>query len=302
MSLNTPRDAATIILLRPSQPDHEDPFEVFMVKRSAKSSFMASAYVYPGGALDQADQDPALEAHVDPTILEALKGRDDVAQDAQRALGLYMAGVRETFEEAGLLLASAQDAPSAYLALDDAPTNARFEAHRAKLRSGELSLLALAQQESLRLRLDELAYFSRWITPGFEKKRFDARFFIAAAPPHQAHSHDHEETVDSQWCSPRQAIDAYAQGQLYLAPPTLVTLAQLEQFEHIDAVFAHCRQHRPAPILPHLLTVHDQPTLLLPTDPEHPDQLRGEAVTGYTCPWRRVVMANTTPGRDQLIL
>lgn len=283
------RDAATIIITRSpaADADHKDPFEVFMVKRSSRSSFMANAYVYPGGALDEADCDPKLHERLATDLRTTLKTSEDPA----RALGLYMAGIRETFEEAGLLLASRRGEEKLIDLNADAQIMARFARHREDLRRGAISLLELALAEDLCFWPERLAYFSRWITPYFESKRFDARFFVAYAPRAQEASHDQEETTASRWISPTQAIEAYERGELYLAPPTYATLWELKAFESVQALFERFAQQTPPTILPHLVTSQDMMTLLLPNDPDYPhdDPLYASATRGGA--WRRVELS-----------
>lgn len=283
------RDAATIIITRQpaTNAPHKDPFEVFMVKRSSRSSFMANAYVYPGGALDAADCDPKLREHLATAQLSQLATSEDPA----RALGLYLAGIRETFEEAGLLLASRQGEDHLIDLNADPQLKARFAQHREDLRRGALSLLELAQAESLCFWPERLAYFSRWITPYFESKRFDARFFVAYAPNAQEASHDQEETTASCWISPTQAIKAYERGELYLAPPTFATLWELKAFESVEALFEHTKALAPPTILPHLVTDQDTITLLLPNDPDYPRDDPAYVSASRGGPWRRVVLS-----------
>ena len=93
----TPREAATVMLVR-DDPD----LHVFMLRRNLNADWVGGAYVFPGGAVDPGDRAPA--------VLARCPDRDDADASAhlglpEGGLGFWVAGVRETFEEAGVLLA-----------------------------------------------------------------------------------------------------------------------------------------------------------------------------------------------------
>ena len=139
------RDAATVILARDAGED----FEVFMLRRNARASFMASAYVYPGGALDEGDCTPEAARHVRGLDPEAARARLDEPISPARALGLFLAGVRETFEEAGVLLARAPGASRWVDLTRDSAREERFAAYREALRTCELSLSEVLARDDL---------------------------------------------------------------------------------------------------------------------------------------------------------
>ncbi|MGE0787746.1 MAG: NUDIX hydrolase [Sandaracinaceae bacterium] len=250
-----PRDAATVVLLRDADVGR---FEVLMMRRHARSGFMANAHVFPGGALDDADAEPAILARVDGRSADeaaSLLGEDDPA----RALALHVAAARETFEEAGVLLAS-NAADLASDAMDDA---------RARLNDGG-SFLAILEELGASITADALAPWSRWVTPTREKRRYDARFFLARAPSAQRAAHDDRELVSSAWWTPEDALARYASSEIQLPPPTIRTLEELVELESIDAAFARARSRTPRPIQPHLAEADGALVLTLPGDPLHP--------------------------------
>ncbi len=261
------RDASTVMVLRES----DGTLEVFMVKRHFKMAFMANAYVYPGGKLDKEDMDAAALEHITGASIDELAENLRLHDDPGRAAGLYLAAIRETFEESGFFLARRHG--------DDAWVNLigddeeRFADYRAKLNAYEISLTEVARRESLVFPMDRLRFFAHWITPSFESRRFDTRFFVARAPRRQNPLHDDKESTDSVWISPAEALRRADEdlNAFYLAPPTYRTLDQLSQFATIDDVFAFCEDRTPPRILPHLDTSGDTPVLLLPGDPDFPD-------------------------------
>ena len=135
--------------------------------------------------------------------------------------GFWIAGIRESFEEAGVLLAYDRD--GALLELHDDDLRQRFDDYRHALHRGELVLDEICVREGLMLAIDRMHFLNRWITPEGRPRRFDTRFFIAEAPAKQHGRHDEYETVDSLWISPARSADAQRSRRLRLdvghAPP-----------------------------------------------------------------------------------
>jgi len=259
-------DASTIIVLR----DTEDGPEVFLLRRARKSSFMPNVYVYPGGRLDPEDCTPEAAARVRGLTPDDARRRLGEDLPGLTALGLFLAGIRETFEEAGILLARRRGEDDLIDLTSDPEVARRFAAHRDRLNAYELSMSAFAADEDLIFDLSDVHEFSRWITPFFESKRFDARFFVAIAPEHQRPLHDSKETTDSAWLAPKRAVQMYQDGELELAPPTLATLVQLARFSTSAEIVAHAEQHVPAICLPHFAERDGAMTLMLPGDADYP--------------------------------
>lgn len=251
-----PRDSATVILLREEEPG----FSVFMVRRHAKSGFMAGAYVFPGGTLDAADRTPSLLARV------AGRAPDEAARviaedDGERALALHVAALRETFEEVGVLLADGADPAT----LEDA---------RRRLNAGELSFEALVAELDVRLRADALTPLSRWVTPEVEPRRYDARFFLARAPREQRAMHDRVEVTAGEWLRPRDALERGARGEIQLPPPTLRTLECLLAFTTLEQALEDAASRPPPLVRPVFCDLGTTWALALPGDPEHPEPER----------------------------
>lgn len=278
------RDAATVMVLR----EAEAGFEIFMVRRHQKSAFMANAYVYPGGKLDEADctrEAASCVVGLDPTQAAARLG--DVTSPL-KALGLFLAGVRETFEEAGILLARRRGESEPIDLTSDPDVAARFKGYRKALHEGSMSLSDLAKKEDLVLDLGQVGYFAHWITPYFEHRRFDTRFFVAIAPKHQRPLHDAVETTDSLWIRPEVALERYHQDDLFLSPPTLRTLEQLREFSSIESLLGSTAAGRPPAILPHLCDTDGEVCLVFPGNEAYPtgDPLYARATPvkdGCTC-------------------
>ncbi len=229
------RPAATVLLLR----DSEAGVEVFMLRRNRESAFVGGVYVFPGGKVDPSDRE-------DPGLEEVCGGRDDAS--CSSALGLtsgglayWVAAVRECFEEAGVLLATRDDA---FISLADPTRAERFGGYRDLVYSGDLRLAELCRREGLRLALDRVGYLSHWITPVGPPRRFDTRFFVAAVPPDQVPLHDGGETVASEWIRPGEALRRHLAGEFDLILPTIRNLEDVARFETVDEVMADVAARR----------------------------------------------------------
>jgi 8-oxo-dGTP pyrophosphatase MutT (NUDIX family) len=234
--------AATVIIAREAGSG----FEIFMLKRTSNAAFAGGMYVFPGGRVDSDDHLHKYDAF--------RKGPSPDQLPQQQALGnewrgYWIAGIRESFEEAGLLLAYTEDGS---LLAYDARSRPRFEAYRRPLHAGELSLLQICEREGLKLAVDHIHFVNRFVTPLGRPRRFDTRFFLAEAPPGQTGVHDEKETVDSIWISPAEALarnDADTFGLMRVTRMQLGMLA--EHPTHADLLrWAHSNQefalHRPA--------------------------------------------------------
>jgi glyoxylase-like metal-dependent hydrolase (beta-lactamase superfamily II)/8-oxo-dGTP pyrophosphatase MutT (NUDIX family) len=252
-----PRLAATLVLLR----DAHAHFEVLLLRRTERAEFAGGAYVFPGGAVDAADRNPALAA--------LCRGLDDA--HASRALGepagglaYWIAAIRECFEEAGLLLA--YDAAGELLTIED-ERSAELAAARRSMIAGRLPLLDLLRDARLTLAADRIAYLDRWITQAGRPRRFDTRFFVARAPERQAAAHDGVELMHHAWLAPPTALERNRRGELDLLYPTIKTLETLARFRRVDEVLAYARSERALPpMAPRTAASRDGPRCLFPGD------------------------------------
>lgn len=257
-----PRDAATVMVVRPGSGDG---VEVLLLRRHARSGFAADAWVFPGGAVDPADAALPRQrwSGIEPA---ALAGRFDA--DPVLVLALHVAAVRETFEEAGVLFATTTDGRPVDLSAEGVAQA------RAALgdRSDPLDFGGWLADEGIVLDLGALELWGRWITPTSEPMRYDTAFFVARAPAGQVAEHDRTETTGHGWLSPREALDRAADGNLRLMYPTATTLREMAGLSSPDALRHHAAT-RPAvrAVLPHVETGADgHPRILHPDDPGFP--------------------------------
>lgn len=259
-----PRDAATVILIRDSESGRG--VEVLMVRRSGSSDFAAGMHVFPGGGVEEGDcrrEAAALCAGLSPEEAASIMG--DVS-DPALCLGLFIAAVRETFEETGILLA--RDA-SGNLVDCRGEEAGRYAAYREELKDGRIDFMEMIAMEGLELALDRLVYFAHWITPEISPIRFDTRFFLAAAPPYQVAAHDEIETTDHVWISPKEALKRNREGTFAMLPPTMVNLMALESFSRVEEALASAAGREVPAISPRVVLEGGRMRLVLPGDPEY---------------------------------
>lgn len=261
-----PRAAASVVLLR----DGAAGLEVFLVKRHGASQVLGGAHVFPGGKVDAEDAAPALLARLDQPLPVLQMALGEPALDAETAAALYVAAMREAFEECGVLFAQPATAAEVHAA--------------ANLLRGGMGFDAALVQLGLQLQTRALLPWTRWITPtspSVMNKRFDTRFFIAAVPAGQEAGHDNIEAVDSIWLAPRAALEQYWAGHIDLAPPQIMGLAQLARHESVAAVFAEAHTRPPPTVQPE---PHDEAgvrTICYPGHPRH--SIAERALPGPTC-------------------
>ncbi|MGI5138158.1 MULTISPECIES: NUDIX hydrolase [unclassified Streptomyces] len=209
-----PKRAATVMLLR----DTDGFPAVHMLRRRASMAFAGGAYAYPGGGVDPRDHDRTIR-WAGPT---RAWWADRLGVDETSAQAIVCAAVRETYEEAGVLLAG----PTAETVVGDT-TGTDWEVDRASLVARDLSFAEFLDRRGLVLRSDLLGAWTRWITPEFEPRRYDTWFFVAALPEGQRTRNASTEADRTVWIRPSEAATAYDKGELLMMPPTVATLRQL---------------------------------------------------------------------------
>ena len=277
-----PRDAATVILVRPGAAPETGTagpetgpagVEVYLLLRTQALEFAPGACVFPGGSVDARDADPAIAetgwAGPAPADFGHLLG-----VPADRARALVCAAVRETFEESGVLLAG----PSPAELVSDRADLAR---DRRALLDGSLSLSELLGRRGLLLRADLLTPWARWITPEISPRRFDTWFFAAALPARQLAglattglattglaAAGPGESDSGTWWRPAAALEAARAGQITLLPPTAVTLAELAAYQDVAGILGERRMI--TPLLPTVVVEEERTWLAMPDAIEYP--------------------------------
>lgn len=208
--------------------------EVLLLRRSDNTPFVPGAHVFPGGAVEASDDDAAFDAHTDLSD-----------EGASRILGVpsggrayWVAAVRESLEEAGVLLSTTNGRPVD----DDHPVLADEGALRVRLEDGTARLLDLCREHGLDLGLERMVYVSQWVTPEESPRRYDTRFFAAAMPDGQSASADEWEAVEAQWWEPTRALESWQAGDIQLIEPTVASLRLLAAHDDADGALDALRR------------------------------------------------------------
>jgi len=251
-----PRAASTVVLVREEGPA----FGVYLLKRSGQSGFFPGSYVFPGGTVDSDDRDTDFWQRCSDLALTEVDKRLGETLPAMEALAYSVAAIRETFEEAGVLLASrAQEAQSGMQAICEMRKVEKLSKGwlREWVVSGDWHLL-----------LSRLARWAHWITPEAFKPRFDTRFFLAFVPPDQECSPDEKETIHGIWVTPEEGLQGNMKGDIPLSPPTLVTLQELLAYRTLSELEEGWRE-RPwgEQRLPRVIRIEKGAVILEPWDP-----------------------------------
>lgn len=234
----TAKDAATIAVVRPGV----DGLEVFLMRRQASMAFAAGMYVFPGGGVQASDAEPLPWLGPD-----AAHFADRFGCTEQQAHSLVVAAARETFEETGVLIAGVDD----HSVVND---TTQYHEAREALERHELSFGEFLQGNGLSLRTDLLAAWSHWITPKFETRRFDTRFFAAVLPAGQRIDSVSGEADTSEWVPLGTVLARVTQGEAAMMPPTKVTCAELAE-QTAETVLLAAEQRTITPIEPKLLDI-----------------------------------------------
>ncbi|MBN8905491.1 MAG: NUDIX domain-containing protein [Rhodospirillales bacterium] len=240
------RPAASAIILR----DTPRGLEVFMVVRHHQIDFASGAIVFPGGSVDpQDDQLDVAVPTTHPTQAPTSK--------------FWLACIRETFEEAGILLARTSGQRRLIEAKDAAAIERK---HRAAILDGSRKFADMLIQENLEPATDLMVHFAHWITPIGPPRRFDTHFFLVAAPIQQAGLHDGREAVDGIWIRPEEAIADADAGRRVMLPPTRLNLLKLSWDQTVRDAVARAQSSKVVTVLPKVVKGDFGRTLLLPIE------------------------------------
>ena len=189
------RSATSIMLTRSSGPD----LEVYLVHRSPRLRFMGGFWAFPGG-----------------TVMEEDYGKPK-AWGENRAF-LYC-GLRELFEETGILLGNAGKDLS----------KIRQDEIRRCLLDDEIPESWFELMHSFDVTDNELLPVCRITTPPFAPVRYRTSFMHASLPDGTEPVIEEGELVNGQFIRPDAALRAWVQGKMQIAPPNLLLLQLLSE-------------------------------------------------------------------------
>ena len=260
-----PVHASTLVLVR----GEIDPFQIYLLRRSRQSGFMPGNYVFPGGVVDPEDRNVDFwKRHIDLDRgqVRLRLGRDGGGLNDEDVVSHGIAAIRETFEEAGVLLAR-QNGGITGSALAD------LREQRLSGALGSTWLRELVASVEWTLRFSDLACWSHWITPKLRSKRYDTRFFVAFMPEGQECQPDNRETTHGIWISPEKALRGNLKGEIPLSPPALTTLHEFLQTPGVGDLRKELETRAWGEArIPRLVPMTGSALILLPWDPHYHDQ------------------------------
>ncbi len=212
----TPAPSATVLLLK----DDGESFKVFMVVRNSGFEFAGGALVFPGGRVDSAD-----------SIMDSNVLAPGFHQFSREEISNRVCAIRETFEEAGILLA--RDRATSEMLNSDRCLDL-VSSYREAIHSGDIKFKDMLIKEGLELALGSLVPYAHWITPARSSKRFDTWFYAVRTPEGQLGAHDEIESVESMWITPKEAIDGGNTGYFKLVFATKMNLKRIENLNSVS--------------------------------------------------------------------
>jgi len=228
-----------VVLLR----DAAAGLETWLLTRARGMVFAGGHAVFPGGRVEASDGDVPWAGRPAADFAELFACSEPVAR------ALIGAAVRETYEEAGVLLT----VPAATLPDE-----------RAAVEAGRTAFPALLRQHGLAVDADELHPWSRWITPEGMVRRYDTRFFLAELPARARAQALTPEAASAGWFAVADAVAAGDSGRLRMLPPTYATLASLLPYRKVADVLAAAAARSMEPIRGRLRPGGDRPAIEFP--------------------------------------
>ena len=249
-----PRNAATVVLMRPGQDPVQRGPEVYLLRRQTSMAFAGGMCVFPGGGVDPRDFDHAV-AWAGPSPAE---WAERLGVDEPMARALVCAAVRETFEESGVLLAGTAEAVVADTTGDD------WEADRVALEGRDLSMTDFLDRRGLVLRTDLLGAWAGWLTPAFEPRRYRTWFFAAALPAGQVTRDVSTESSSVAWLPAMTAVEQAEAGDIFMLPPTYLTCLDVGQHASPEAVLVEAAERSVDMFTPEVVEDGDAFVLSMP--------------------------------------
>lgn len=197
-----------------------------LLRRSPSAAFVPNMYVFPGGRVEATDS-----AHEALELLAGLRSGAaaacmDLPHGDPSATAYYLAAIRETFEETGILIGLRSDGSAPPTAAD----STEVDWLRTELLEDRIRFIDVLARLQCRPTGGALRYFAHWITPRGAPIRFDTRFFAARVAAGARPTVDEREMSDARWMMPSKALRAHASGSLPMIRPTIWALQKLARF------------------------------------------------------------------------
>ncbi len=221
-----PKLAASIILIKGEKPN----IQAFMIKRHKDLRFLGGYHAFPGGKLEEDDFKINKDYNFQELISENDKkffNNEDENLDLEKIQGLYVAALRELYEEIGILLAN--DKENRIINNQDPKYSKIFLESREKLLNKQQNFSEIIKDSNLNLAFQQIQPFKHFITPEFSPIRYDTYFFIARLPSNQEILETSKEVEKHEWLAPIEAIKKYFNEEIKMIPPQLACLSDIKK-------------------------------------------------------------------------
>ncbi|XP_071756133.1 acyl-coenzyme A diphosphatase NUDT19 [Centroberyx gerrardi] len=247
-------------------------YEALLLKRSGKSGFMPSAYVFPGGLVDSSDfssewLDIFKAFRNSPNfglgnVKQPAETRPPIFATDRLKLGSPVPGevafricaLRETFEESGVLLVVSKTEESNLLkGIEDNRACDPIQPHvskvnelcdrseltkwRALVNKNPSNFIRMCRELELLPNIWALHEWGNWLTPAGvygKERRYDTAFFICCLQEIPHTLQDEKEIVHFKWSTPSEILHSYQARELWIAPPQFYELSRMCRFPLLD--------------------------------------------------------------------
>jgi 8-oxo-dGTP pyrophosphatase MutT (NUDIX family) len=232
-----PRPAVSVILAR----EEAGSLEIFLLWRAPTMTFLPGRLVFPGGSVDKRDAG-------NDVLPDVAAIAEELGVSADEARTKVITGVRETFEETGVLLARHKQSGAGFDVGADV-----LEGERTRTLDRATTVADVLDRHDLAVFGADLKPWARWVTPTVSPIRFDVTFFLAALPPGQVARHISTEASETAWWQPADVLAALKTGAIQLATPQRMLLTELAGLRTLGDAFGAQRS---------LLSVCPEPALV----------------------------------------
>lgn len=279
-------------------------YRLLMVKRSGLSSFLANAYVYPGGLVEVADYSPlwwsvfgklgitreelvefctSMQGPRPPMVTKpiTLESKNVPSEDYLPAdIALRIAALRETFEETGILLLTNPALETTQEAATHTLLTLNVDIHmwQEKIHNDPYMFLDLCLETHMCPDIWSLYEWSDWLTPSsVGHRRYDTMFYLCCLPRQPDVLLDKGEVTVMRWCTPEEMLEDNSTSSVFLAPPQVYELSRLLPIQSYHELKDFAKRREPKGCerwLPIIATAFDGAISLMPGDdlyPEEPD-------------------------------
>ncbi|PSN45583.1 Nucleoside diphosphate-linked moiety X motif 19 [Blattella germanica] len=237
-------------------------FKVLTLKRSSQSSFMPDSYVFPGGNVDTADSSKAwldlfgqfgvqnslfeslAPVRKEPNKINIFDRSDD---QILKSISLRISGIRETFEESGILLCKSGQNSNSKSKWASFLSGHEIQEWQQKVQDNASEFINLCKHFKCYPDIWSLQTWSNWLSPPDFPKRFNSIFFVASINQMPPTFCIGGEINEIKWELPQELIESCNRQKVQLPPPQYYELSRLMNFSEIEQLADYAEQRNSAP-------------------------------------------------------